>query len=299
MRSPAARSISSCRRGGAIAFVEVKARADLDAAAEAITATKRRRIARAARVWLARNPWAVGPDLARRRRLRRARGAFPATRPARIGWSSTDRAARQTPDRILHALDRRRADGPDRQHPHRGRLDLRAPARGAGPRPSPAALHARPAPAQRKRASRPWPSRSRSGTSPATMPRLGEPQLVDLVDRRRRAAAPGPARSISPMSRRRISSSASIRRHARRQRSAQRPRRAGKAVRDGFSRTDAPDPDRPRPGRDRGLSRRAWRGRDEAALRLRRRGGVQGRRAGTRTSARCSICSRRRCANPG
>ncbi len=51
------------RRGGSIAFVEVKARADLDAAAEAISATKRRRIARAARVWLARNPWAAGLTL--------------------------------------------------------------------------------------------------------------------------------------------------------------------------------------------------------------------------------------------
>jgi putative endonuclease len=48
------------RRGDAIAFVEVKARVSLDAARESITATKRRRVARAARVWLARNPWAVG-----------------------------------------------------------------------------------------------------------------------------------------------------------------------------------------------------------------------------------------------
>ena len=48
------------RRGGSIAFVEVKARADLDNAAVAISATKRRRIARAARVWLTRNPWAAG-----------------------------------------------------------------------------------------------------------------------------------------------------------------------------------------------------------------------------------------------
>jgi putative endonuclease len=47
------------RRGRAIAFVEVKARADLDAAADAISATKRRRIARAARAWLMLNPWAV------------------------------------------------------------------------------------------------------------------------------------------------------------------------------------------------------------------------------------------------
>jgi len=48
------------RRGPAVAFVEVKARGDLDVAAEAITAAKRRRIARAARAWLARNPWAMG-----------------------------------------------------------------------------------------------------------------------------------------------------------------------------------------------------------------------------------------------
>jgi putative endonuclease len=51
------------RRGDSIAFVEVKARADLEAAADAISATKRRRIARAARVWLARNPWAAGLTL--------------------------------------------------------------------------------------------------------------------------------------------------------------------------------------------------------------------------------------------
>jgi putative endonuclease len=51
------------RRGGVIAFVEVKARADLEAAASAISATKRRRIARAARVWLSRNQWAAGLTL--------------------------------------------------------------------------------------------------------------------------------------------------------------------------------------------------------------------------------------------
>jgi len=51
------------RRGGVIAFVEVKARADLEVAVIAITATKRRRIARAARVWLARNPWTTGLTL--------------------------------------------------------------------------------------------------------------------------------------------------------------------------------------------------------------------------------------------
>jgi putative endonuclease len=51
------------RRGGSIAFVEVKARADLDDAAAAISATKRRHIGRAARVWLSRNPCAVGLTL--------------------------------------------------------------------------------------------------------------------------------------------------------------------------------------------------------------------------------------------
>lgn len=47
------------RRGDLIAFVEVKARADLEAAAFAITPTKQKRIARAVRVWLARNGWAA------------------------------------------------------------------------------------------------------------------------------------------------------------------------------------------------------------------------------------------------
>jgi putative endonuclease len=48
------------QRGGVIAFVEVKARGDMETAALSISATKRRRIAFAARVWLARNPWAAG-----------------------------------------------------------------------------------------------------------------------------------------------------------------------------------------------------------------------------------------------
>ncbi|THD48175.1 MAG: YraN family protein [Bradyrhizobium sp.] len=51
------------RRGATVAFVEVKARDDLDAAASAILAIKRRRISRAARVWLARNPWAAQATL--------------------------------------------------------------------------------------------------------------------------------------------------------------------------------------------------------------------------------------------
>lgn len=46
------------RRGDVVAFVEVKARAHLDDAELAITAEKRRRIARAVNHWLVRNPWA-------------------------------------------------------------------------------------------------------------------------------------------------------------------------------------------------------------------------------------------------
>jgi putative endonuclease len=48
------------RKGETIAFVEVKGRATLYEAAFAIDEVKRRRISRAARVWLTRNPWAVG-----------------------------------------------------------------------------------------------------------------------------------------------------------------------------------------------------------------------------------------------
>ena len=51
------------RRGGVVAFVEVKARPGLDEAATAIGETKRRRISRAARVWLTRNPWAMSATL--------------------------------------------------------------------------------------------------------------------------------------------------------------------------------------------------------------------------------------------
>jgi putative endonuclease len=46
-------------REGAIAFVEVKARAGIEAALGSITQTKRRRLARAANAWIARNPWAA------------------------------------------------------------------------------------------------------------------------------------------------------------------------------------------------------------------------------------------------
>ena len=51
------------RRGATVAFVEVKARASGEAALAAIGGVKRRRIARAAAVWLARNPWAAAATL--------------------------------------------------------------------------------------------------------------------------------------------------------------------------------------------------------------------------------------------
>jgi len=51
------------RRRGTIAFVEVKARGDIDAAASAISETKRRRISRAARVWITRNGWSMSDNL--------------------------------------------------------------------------------------------------------------------------------------------------------------------------------------------------------------------------------------------
>jgi putative endonuclease len=46
-------------RGNVVAFVEVKARANLDAAALSITPDKARRMSRAARVWVSRNPWSM------------------------------------------------------------------------------------------------------------------------------------------------------------------------------------------------------------------------------------------------
>ncbi|GJD51039.1 hypothetical protein OPKNFCMD_3790 [Methylobacterium crusticola] len=51
------------RRGGVVAFVEVKARPTLEAAAEAITARKRRLFSRAARAWITRHPWSAGLTL--------------------------------------------------------------------------------------------------------------------------------------------------------------------------------------------------------------------------------------------
>jgi putative endonuclease len=51
------------RRGGTVAFVEVKARGDIDDAASAISETKRRRISRAARLWVTRNSWSMSENL--------------------------------------------------------------------------------------------------------------------------------------------------------------------------------------------------------------------------------------------
>lgn len=47
------------KRGRTIAFVEVKARGDLEEAAIAITPQKLRRISRAANRWVATHPWAM------------------------------------------------------------------------------------------------------------------------------------------------------------------------------------------------------------------------------------------------
>jgi len=47
------------QRGQTIAFIEVKARPQMDQAAVAITEQKRRRIGRAAQVWLRQNRWAA------------------------------------------------------------------------------------------------------------------------------------------------------------------------------------------------------------------------------------------------
>ena len=48
------------RRGGTVAFVEVKARASMEAALASIDANKRRRFGRAARAWLSRHPSYAG-----------------------------------------------------------------------------------------------------------------------------------------------------------------------------------------------------------------------------------------------
>ncbi len=51
------------KRGNTIVFVEVKARHLLDDAVIAINPQKERRLSRAARYWLARNPWAANMTL--------------------------------------------------------------------------------------------------------------------------------------------------------------------------------------------------------------------------------------------
>jgi putative endonuclease len=50
-------------REDSVAFVEVKARPTHEEGMEAITEGQRRRVARAASIWLARNPWAVSHAL--------------------------------------------------------------------------------------------------------------------------------------------------------------------------------------------------------------------------------------------
>ena len=51
------------RRGRTLVFVEVKARPSLEEASSAISAGKRRRLRVAARVWVARHPWAAAYTL--------------------------------------------------------------------------------------------------------------------------------------------------------------------------------------------------------------------------------------------
>ena len=74
------------RRGATVAFVEVKIRTSLEEALLAVTATKRRRIERAASVWLTRNSWAMACTLrgdaviaAPNRWPRHIEAAFPLT----------------------------------------------------------------------------------------------------------------------------------------------------------------------------------------------------------------------------
>jgi putative endonuclease len=74
------------RRGGLVAFVEVKARHDLEAALLSIDGRKRERFSRAARAWIARHPHAAGLSyradavlVAPRRFPRHVAGAFELT----------------------------------------------------------------------------------------------------------------------------------------------------------------------------------------------------------------------------
>jgi putative endonuclease len=61
-KTPAGEIDLIARRGRTIVFVEVKQRPDDAAALDAITAAARKRIARAADLWLSRHPAAVGFD---------------------------------------------------------------------------------------------------------------------------------------------------------------------------------------------------------------------------------------------
>ena len=62
-RSPAGEIDLVIKRGRLIAFVEVKARKGLDAAAESVLLRQRRRIAAAAEAWLAAHPEHAGYDM--------------------------------------------------------------------------------------------------------------------------------------------------------------------------------------------------------------------------------------------
>lgn len=61
-RTPAGEIDLVMRRGRTVVFVEVKQRPDESAALEAVTPAARRRIARAAAMWISRHPAAAGLD---------------------------------------------------------------------------------------------------------------------------------------------------------------------------------------------------------------------------------------------
>ncbi|MFK8254083.1 YraN family protein [Ancylobacter terrae] len=63
VRTPRGEIDLIARRAGLVVFVEVKARARIDYAAESIGARQRRRIAGAAEIWLAAHPELAGLDL--------------------------------------------------------------------------------------------------------------------------------------------------------------------------------------------------------------------------------------------
>ncbi len=65
------------RRGRTVIFVEVKARARMEAALESVDEAKRRRVRRAARAWLARHPWAASGLTLRADAVFIAPGSFP------------------------------------------------------------------------------------------------------------------------------------------------------------------------------------------------------------------------------